>query len=110
MILKMYSIRDSKGEIFNPPFYSKTHGEAERSFRTLATDSKSTIFQYPEDFDLYQIGTYDPDSGEVKQTEQPKFVISALTMKAAEENRIIKENERRQKIQEFISKEMDIKS
>ena len=43
MQLKIYSIRDAKGQIFNTPFYQRTHGEAERNFRTVANDPKSTI-------------------------------------------------------------------
>jgi len=53
MELKIYSIRDAKAEVFHPPFYKKTHGEAERDFTTLSKDEKSNVGQYPDDYDLY---------------------------------------------------------
>lgn len=57
-LFKVYSIRDAKGENFNPPFLKKTHGEAERDFTSLARDEKSNVAQYPEDYDLYYLGEY----------------------------------------------------
>lgn len=77
MILKMFSIRDTKGEIFNPPYYAKTHGEAERQFKTLTNDPKSTINQYPEDFDLYYLGDYDDQTGKLKSLDTPQHLIKA---------------------------------
>lgn len=73
----MFSIRDTKGEIFNPPYFAKTHGEAERQFKTLTNDSKSTINQYPEDFDLYYLGDYDDQTGKLKSLDTPQHLIKA---------------------------------
>lgn len=78
MELKMYSIRDSKSQIFNPPFYKKTHGEAERDFSTLVKDEKSMIAQYPEDFDLYYVGTYQDDTGTIQSLDTPQHIIKAV--------------------------------
>jgi hypothetical protein len=78
MILKVYSIRDSKGEIFNIPFFSKTHGEAERQFRTLVNDSKSQVNAYPEDFDLYYVGEYDDNEGKLTSLDTPQHMIKAV--------------------------------
>lgn len=81
MELKMFSIRDSKGEIFNTPFYSKTHGEAERNFHQLVKDEKSTVSKYPEDFDLYYLGTYDDNTGVTKSLDSPQHVIKAIVIR-----------------------------
>ena len=43
MELKVFSIRDSKGEIYLQPFFNKSHGEAERNFRELVKDEKSMV-------------------------------------------------------------------
>jgi len=75
--LKMFSIRDIKGECFNPPFFSRTHGDAERSFTRLALDPQSTISQFPEDYDLYFIGEYDDENASIVQNGQPKLVMNA---------------------------------
>lgn len=77
MLLKMFSIRDAKGEVFNQPWFAKTHGEAERNFRTLASKPDSMVSQFPEDFDLYYIGEYDDQSGKVEPLPTPQHMLKA---------------------------------
>lgn len=77
-LLKMFSIRDAKAEVFNPPFFSRTHGEAERSFDQLVMDPKSTVSQYPEDYDLYYLGDYDDLNGKFSPEPTPKHVRKAI--------------------------------
>lgn len=78
MQLKIYSIRDSKGEHFKPPFYKHTHGEAERDFTTLCRDEKSTVSQYPDDFDLYYLGIYDDQTGKIASLDTPQHIVKAI--------------------------------
>jgi len=80
MLLKIYSIRDTKGEIYNTPFYQRTHGEAERNFKTVASDSKSTISQFPEDYDLYYLGEYDDQTGKIKSLDKPQHITKAINV------------------------------
>jgi len=80
MLLKAFSIRDQKAEIYNTPFFQKTHGEAERNFRTLVNDQKSTVSQFPEDFDLYYVGEYDDNLGLFLPQETPQHVIKAIQL------------------------------
>lgn len=81
MILKVYSIRDQKGEIFNTPFFKKTHGEAERDFRSLVGDEKSFVNKYPEDFDLYYLGQYDDNTGKFDPIDTPQHIVKAVQFK-----------------------------
>lgn len=81
MILKIYSIRDSKGEMYGPPFFQKTAGEAERSFRTLVNDEKSMTSKYPEDFDLYYLGDYDDQIGKITPLDTPSHLCKAIQLK-----------------------------
>lgn len=78
MILKIFSIRDQKSEVYNTPFYQKTHGEAERNFQQLVSDDKSTISKFPEDFDLYYLGEYDDNTGVTKPLDTPQHVAKAI--------------------------------
>jgi len=80
MILKMFAIRDSKAEFYNQPFFQKTHGEAERNFRSLATDEKSQISKYPEDFDLYYLGEYDDQTGQMNPQKTPQHIVKAANI------------------------------
>lgn len=85
MRLKVFAIRDTKAEVYNTPFYQQSHGEAERNFQTLVNDNKSTVSQYPEDFDLYFLGEYDDNLGTFF-TEPPKHVIKAVQLKTAQKS------------------------
>nr|QJB18987.1 MAG: nonstructural protein [Microvirus sp.] len=78
---KVYSIRDAKGEIFHTPFYSKTHGEAERNFNQLVNDNKSTVSQFPDDYDLYYLGTYNDQTGLVSSLDTPQHLIKAVQVR-----------------------------
>lgn len=81
-LLKMFSIRDTKGEIFNPPFFARSHGEAERQFHRAAMDPQTTISQFPEDYDLYYLGEYDDFDGSIKCEPSPKLVMNARSVQA----------------------------
>lgn len=81
MELKVYSIRDSKGEVFNQPWFSRSHGEAERHFTLLTQDEKSLLSKYPEDFDLYYLGTYNDQTGLIKSLDTPQHLIKAVQTK-----------------------------
>jgi len=81
MVLKIFSVRDSKGEIFGQPFFQKTPGEAERSFKMLVNDSQSIPSKYPEDFDLYYIGQFDDQSGKVQPIDTPMHIVKAIALK-----------------------------
>lgn len=79
----MYSIRDSKSEVFNTPWFAKTHGEAERNFLALTNDQQSMVAKYPEDFDLYHVGTYDDQTGKLYPLETPQHIVKAVMVKPA---------------------------
>lgn len=80
MRTKIYSIRDSKSEIFNSPIFQRTHGEAERNFHNLVNDEKSNVNKYPDDFDLYYIGEYDDQTGKIESLDTPQHIVKAVQL------------------------------
>lgn len=80
MELKMYCVRDSKAEIYNNPFFSITHAEAERTFQSAVRDPKTKVGQYPEDFDLYYVGTYDDNTGKIMPTDSPQHIVKGINL------------------------------
>lgn len=76
----MYSIRDTKAEVYYTPWYKNTHGEAERAFLELAEDGKSTINKHPEDFDLYFVGEYDDTTGKLTPLDTPQHIVKAINI------------------------------
>lgn len=81
MALKAFTIRDSKAESFNTPFFVGTPGEAERAFKRLLDDDRSMIGQFPEDYDLYFIGEYDETTGKFLSEDTPVHMIKAIQLK-----------------------------
>lgn len=80
MLLKIYSIRDSKTEIFNQPFFKRTPGEAERDFNRLVNDKETHPGQFPTDFELYELGEYDDVSGKMTSFETPKHIVKGVQL------------------------------
>lgn len=80
MQLKMFSIRDAKAEAFNNPFFKHTHGEAERDFHQACQDDKSMLNKYPEDYDLYFVGTYDTNTGQIVPLDTPQHMTKAISV------------------------------
>lgn len=81
MKLEIYSVRDSKAEVYNQPFFNKTHGEAERNFAELTKDQKSMVAKYPDDYDLFHIGSYDDSTGVLSPLDTPRHIVKAVNIK-----------------------------
>lgn len=82
MQLKVFAIRDTKSEMYGQPFFQHSAGEAERSFKTLVNDEKSLQNKYPEDYDLYELGTYDDTVGKIIGHDTPHHVVKAVQLKS----------------------------
>jgi len=75
--LNAYATRDSKADVYNKPFYMSTHGEAIRAFHSACKKEGSSLHEFPEDFNMYFLGTWDDQSGEF-ETCKPLHLASAL--------------------------------
>lgn len=78
---QIYAIRDTKGEMYNQPWFCLTHGEAERNFHQIVSDPNSKLSKYPEDFDLYHIGQFDVLTGKIDGLPAPSHVVKAVDIK-----------------------------
>lgn len=65
MKLKMFSIRDCKAELYNPPSYFHNEGQATRQFSDAINNPETPYGQHPEDYTLFRIGTYDDETAEI---------------------------------------------
>ena len=63
MILKVFSVLDTKGDIFMPPFFFSATGQAVRAFADLANDPNTIVNRHPGDYRLTCIGTFDDQNG-----------------------------------------------
>ncbi len=80
MLLHAYSIRDTKVNTYNTPFFAKSEDDAVRSFTRLKMDPNSNVNLFPEDFDLYYIGSYTDQTGVFEAQETPVHIIKAVNI------------------------------
>ena len=63
MKLLVFSVFDSKAEIFGQPMFFPAKGLAIRAFDDECNRKESQIHAHAEDFTLFQIGEFDQDKG-----------------------------------------------
>lgn len=68
MIFFVYAIQDAKAEAFMNPFFKPTRAMAQRDFELACQDPNSLMSKTPQDFQLFELGQFDDDTGELKPT------------------------------------------
>lgn len=59
-------VRDRAADVYGVPFFTVSNGMAVRSFTDMINkdDPSSAMNNHPEDFDLFEVGSYDDASAE----------------------------------------------
>lgn len=83
MVTKIYAFRDTKIG-FMQPFLQQNEAVAMRTLKIAVNDENSQIKAMAEDIQLYQLGTFDDESGEIKP--EVKFVANAIDKKEVKTN------------------------
>lgn len=65
MILKMFSVYDSKAECYMAPFYFHALGQAVRAFGDTVNDPQSSMCKHPGDYTLFCVADFDDQTGMV---------------------------------------------
>lgn len=80
MILGIYAMRDHKSGFLTPTLDSDDK-IAIRNFQLAfkAARNDSLFANFPEDYSLYRLGSYDTDSGEITSCAVPTFLCDAPT-------------------------------
>lgn len=78
MKYKMFAIYDSKAEAFNTPFFFPTIGQATRAFSDEVSNQRSMLSSHPEDYALFELGTYDESNASIELLPAPKSIGLAL--------------------------------
>lgn len=79
MIVMAYSLFDEKAGVFSPPFFVGTEGLALRAVTDLVTDNRTTVARHPEDFVLYELGTFDDQTG-IVESSRPRPVVKVVSL------------------------------
>jgi len=77
------SIRDIKAETYAQPWFVVSEAVAVRSFTDLVNNQErgGTMFTHPEDYQLFAIGEYNDNTGEIVAINPPKHLVSANSVK-----------------------------
>ena len=79
--MKIYSIYDSKADLWQAPFTQNSRGECLRNFETFANDPQSNLSKYGADFTLFEIGGFDVRTGQTLIYEAKISLGTALELK-----------------------------
>lgn len=74
------TVKDSKADCYGPLITLGTLPEAIRSFQQLVRDTKSQINMYPDDYDMYQVATWDDQTGKLEAFDTPHHIVKAIQM------------------------------
>lgn len=82
--LKVFAVYDSKVEAFLQPFIMQTKGQAVRAFTDSCNDPQSNFWKHPEDFTLFELGSWDEVSGAYTNLTAKVAIGGALEFRKAE--------------------------
>lgn len=75
----IYSVRDNKVG-FGAPFVDISDQTAIRGF-AFAVNQKVEVMSFaPQDYDLYRVGSFDTEKGEVVPENVPQFIASGTSL------------------------------
>lgn len=66
----VYVVKDVPAQVFGPPMCARTEMVASRMYVGMITQGKLA----QEDYELYQVGTYDDETGELKGHSPVKII------------------------------------
>lgn len=81
MLTSVYAIYDDTAKVFNTPFFMHNDGMAIRAFKGHVNGAvDSALHDFPEQFKLFKLGTFDDSKGEF-QTHEPIYIAHGVEVK-----------------------------
>lgn len=62
-MLKVFTVHDGAVGAYLQPFFCPSRGVAVRLFTECCNDPKHQFFKYPGDYNLFELGSFDEQSG-----------------------------------------------
>lgn len=75
MKMVILAVRDSAMDAFMNPFAAPAVGLAARSFSDEVNKPDSPMNGHPEDYDLFELGEFDQQSGRLTSLESPRQIV-----------------------------------
>lgn len=77
MLYRAMSLRDHRVGVFHPPHFFRHEGEALRMLENMVNNPESLVYKVPQDFAIYEVGSYDDASGVFEPLKAPRHVAEA---------------------------------
>lgn len=76
MKLNLCSVKDRAADAYGRPMFVPSTGVAIRSFsdEVNRSDAENQLYNHPDDFDLYEFGIFDDNTGTFEIYDQPKLL------------------------------------
>lgn len=76
MKLNLCSVKDRAADAYGRPMFVPSTGVAIRSFsdEVNRSDTENQLYNHPDDFDLYEFGIFDDNTGTFEIYDQPKLL------------------------------------
>lgn len=86
IIANIYAVYDRKAQSYLPIFQAQREATAVRSFNEALMNPELPLNQYPSDFDLCHLGSFDTDTGVIQPVAVHLVLngLDALTLVRAE--------------------------
>jgi len=81
-----YSLYDSKADSYGTPFFSFTDAEAVRGVVLGIRSGKPTFAQFPSDYRLCCIGSFNPASGSLVALPKVRIISEVIALVEVPEN------------------------
>lgn len=78
MVLIVVGIRDTAVDAFMRPWFVPSTGMAIRSFQDEVRNAESPMAKHPADYTLFQLGSFDEDSGKFENLDSPRQLVRGL--------------------------------
>lgn len=79
----LFAVKDMKAQLFAQPFAQRTKAEAMRAWDAVANGANSQISDYPNDFRLYCLASFNVETGVLDVYPRPEDMGSAADVKKA---------------------------
>lgn len=80
MLLRAYTLHDSKALTYSPPFFQHNDALAIRMLTDLVADTNTAPGRHPADFRMYCVGTYDDLTGSFTPHNIIEHVMDAISV------------------------------
>lgn len=76
MKILAFAVYDRAAQAYSAPFYQHTRGLGERMFADLVVDPQSQVSKHPGDYELFCVGEFDNETGELSSADKPLLLVT----------------------------------